>query len=106
MTPLEKQKRRDRCRRKKSDLLLPRLTFINVDPEGELVECQLETTQQSMVSFKFSRVLDQPTEIAQNLVSVPCAVRRVELPVSLFGSRSFAFLLFCVGLIQKFSFRI
>ena len=68
VTPMEKQKRRDRCRRKKSDLLLPRLTFINVDPEGELVECQLETTQQSMVSFKFSHVLDQPTEIAQNLV--------------------------------------
>jgi len=96
---MEKQKRRDRCRqRKKSDLLLPRLMFINVDPEGELVECQLETTQQSMVSFKFSHVLDQPTEIAQNLVSVPCAVRCVELlPVSLFASCcSFVLLLFCV----------
>lgn len=91
MAPPEKQKRRNRCRSKKiEERRLPRLTFINVDSEGELVECQLETTQHSMVSFKFSRVLDQPDEIAQNLVSVPCAVRRVELTAPLcfffFGS--------------------
>lgn len=72
--PPEKQKRRNRCRSKKIEARqLPKLTFINVDSEGELVECQLETTQHSMVSFKFSRILDQPDEIAQNLVSVPCA---------------------------------
>ena len=67
-------KRKDRVkhRKKKGISKLPKLTLINLDQEGEIVECQLETSAQSTVSFKFSRIVDSPAEIAQNLVSSQC----------------------------------
>ena len=48
---------------------MPRLTIINIEQHGEVVECQLETAKHSAVTFKFNRDDDQPIEIAENLVS-------------------------------------
>jgi len=48
-----------------------KLTVINVETKDdvELVECQLETAKHSSVSFKFSRLTDQPSDVAASLVS-------------------------------------
>lgn len=45
---------------------MPRLTIIGI--EGEVMECQLETSKQSTVSFKFSQNDDHPDDIANSLV--------------------------------------
>ena len=48
---------------------LPRLSVINLEQNGELVECQMEIKNGgSSVSFKFNRDNDQPEDIAENLV--------------------------------------
>lgn len=49
---------------------MPRLTIIGVDKDGGLIECQLEMSKQSAVSFQFSQDNDQPDEIADSLVWV------------------------------------
>ncbi len=49
---------------------MPRLTILRIDPDGEVVECQLETAKHSAINFKFNREDDQPSEIAANLVCI------------------------------------
>lgn len=70
----EKSRKRDKSKtkRKKSDRPMPHLSIISIDEDGGLMECQLETSKQSAVSFRFSRDNDQPDEIADGLVSQPC----------------------------------
>ncbi|ESO09648.1 hypothetical protein HELRODRAFT_184579 [Helobdella robusta] len=70
----DKAKRRDKSKPKKvrrSDprLALPNLTIQSIESDGDVIHCQLETSKQSMVSFKFSRDVDLPEDIAENLVS-------------------------------------
>ena len=49
---------------------MPRLSVINVEQNGELVECQMEIKNgASSVSFKFNRDNDNAEDIADNLVS-------------------------------------
>jgi len=47
-----------------------KLTVVNVDTkdDAEMVECQLETAKHTSVSFKFSRLTDQPNAVAASLV--------------------------------------
>jgi hypothetical protein len=51
----------------------PKLKLVNLEGENgvELVGCQLETARHQSVSFKFSRFVDQPNDVAANLVSLP-----------------------------------
>ena len=65
----KKKKERPKSKRKKPhDRQIPRLTVLNLEDDGEMVECQLETAKHSAVIFKFNRENDQPDEIADNLV--------------------------------------
>lgn len=86
----EKSKKRDKSKtkRKKTDRPMPRLSIISIDEDGGLVECQLETSKQSAVSFRFSRDNDQPDEIADSLVSQPCQWLQA---VALWSTVSFGF---------------
>jgi len=47
-----------------------KLTVVNADTKDdtEMVECQLETAKHTAVSFKFSRLTDQPNDVAASLV--------------------------------------
>ena len=63
-----KKKERPKSRRKKQEQRMPKLSIINVQQQGEVVECSLETGKHSTVSFKFNRDDDQPEDIAANLV--------------------------------------
>ena len=54
---------------------MPRLSVINVEQNGELVECQMEVKNgASSVSFKFNRDNDKAEDIADNLVSIYCCI--------------------------------
>lgn len=64
-TSRRREKSRSR-RRRGEHQLMPRLTIIGI--EGEVMECQLETSKQSTVSFKFSQNDDHPDDIANSLV--------------------------------------
>jgi len=57
------------CSQPRADCV--KLTVINVETNDdvELIECCLETGKHSSVSFKFSRLTDQPTDVAASLVS-------------------------------------
>ena len=68
-----KKDRTSKGKRKKTSNVeksMLRLTVIEIQREGdsEMVECQLETTTMSFVTFKFRTTEDQPDEIAANLV--------------------------------------
>lgn len=63
-----KKKERPKTRRKKQEPRMPKLSIIDVQQHGEVVECSLETGKHSTVSFKFNRDDDQPEDIASNLV--------------------------------------
>jgi hypothetical protein len=67
----EKRKRRpaekSKSRRKKS--LLPRLIVVSVEPDGDVVECQLETGKLPTVAFRFSLDSDKTSDITNSLVS-------------------------------------
>ena len=67
----KKKKDRQRGKRKVKghDHRMPRLTIIGIEQNGEVVECQLETAKHSAVTFKFNREDDEPSVIADNLVS-------------------------------------
>ena len=70
----DKSKRKDRpkIKRKKThehEKKMPRLAIIGIEQEAEVVECQMETAKHSAVTFKFNYDTDQPSEIANNLVS-------------------------------------
>ena len=70
--PGEKSKRKERSkikRKKTIDKQAPKLTIINIEQQGEVVECQMETAKHPCVSFKFNRDDDEPGDIAQTLVS-------------------------------------
>ena len=69
-----KKDRAAKTKRKKTsaaERAMPRLTVIGLEQEGDgcMVECQLETSTLSVVTFKFNSHEDQPDEIAANLVS-------------------------------------
>ena len=63
-----RKKERPKSRRKKVEQRMPKLSIINVQQQGEVLECSLETGKHSTVSFKFNRDDDQPEDIAANLV--------------------------------------
>lgn len=65
---IAKRRERSKLRRRRTEHLMPRLTIVGV--EGEVIECQLETSKQSTVSFKFSQHDDHPDDIADNLVII------------------------------------
>ena len=72
-TTSDKSKKREKSRprkTRKSDpkLALPHLTIQNIEADGDVIHCQLETSKQSTVSFKFSKDVDLPDDIANNLV--------------------------------------
>ena len=65
-----KKKEKPKPKHKKSERA-PKLTNIDLDKTLEVVECQLDTSKHSTVTFKFNKDDDQPVDIAQTLVSVP-----------------------------------
>ena len=62
----EKSKRSKKIQERQQ---MPRLTIKNLEQNGEVVECQLETAKHSAINFKFNREDDQPSDIAENLVN-------------------------------------
>ena len=56
-------------RRKTTERHMPKLTIINMENGGDVVECHLDTAKYSSVTFKFNCDDDQPGDIASNLVS-------------------------------------
>lgn len=66
----KKKKDRTKTKRKKgTEKQMPRLMLVSLSENNEEVECQLETAKHSFITFKFNRDDDQPSEIADNLVS-------------------------------------
>ena len=68
----KKKKDRPKTKRKKThehERKMPRLNIINIEQDGEVVECQMETAKHSAVTFKFNCEDDKPSEIAENLVN-------------------------------------
>ncbi|XP_064606454.1 serine/threonine-protein kinase WNK1-like isoform X2 [Liolophura sinensis] len=63
----ERVRKKSKSRRKKADRT-PRLTILAVDDQELEVECRLETSNRSTVTFRFSLENDRPEEIAENLV--------------------------------------
>ena len=66
-----RKKERQKSKRKKTERKVPRVSIINIEQGGEVVECQMEGANCSTVSFKFNPDDDKPSEIAENLVSEP-----------------------------------
>ncbi len=65
----KKKKEKPKAKRKKvPEKQMPRLSIFNIEQDGEVVECQLETAKHSSITFKFNMEDDQPSEIAENLV--------------------------------------
>ena len=48
---------------------MPKLSIMNIEQEGEIIECALEIGKHSTVTFKFNLEDDQPEDIAKMLVS-------------------------------------
>ena len=86
-TSEKRKKDRPKSRRKKTAAAeqrgIPKLSIINVQQQGEVLECSLETGKHSTVSFKFNRDDDQPEDIAANLVrsSYHLLCSLVEVPI-------------------------
>ncbi len=84
----KKKKEKPKAKRKKvPEKQMPRLSIFNIEQDGEVVECQLETAKHSSITFKFNMDDDQPSDIAENLVrwsmeeSVVCCCRSDILPM-------------------------
>ena len=60
----------------------PLLSVISLDDNE--VECQLKTAKQTTVTFKFNVNEDEPSEIAQNLVSIANSVAYLPRKISQF----------------------
>jgi len=72
--PERHRKKSTRSRRKRgNELQMPKLTYVNYELDAEVVECQLETTKHSNITFKFNLYADTPEDIARNMVS--CCTR-------------------------------
>ena len=70
VTVLEKCKiKRSGTKRKKPGIKLTVLSVSQVEGQSVTVECQLDTSKQKTVTFKFDRDDMVPTDIANNLVS-------------------------------------
>ena len=67
---------------------MPRVSIINIEQGGEVVECQMEGANCSTVSFKFNPDDDKPGEIAENLVS-GLSYKNILFPSTLIGSLLF-----------------
>lgn len=69
-TATEKSKiKRTGTKRKKPGIKLTVLSVSNVEGQTVSVECQLDTSKQKTVTFKFDRDDMVPADIANNLVS-------------------------------------
>ena len=67
---MEKGKiKRSGTKRKKPAIKLTVLSVIGIEGQSVTVECQLDTSKQKTVTFKFDRDDMVPTDIANNLVS-------------------------------------
>ena len=64
-----KKKEKPKSKHKKATEKAPKLIIIDLDREAEVVECQLEASKHSTITFKFNKDDDQPGEIAETLVS-------------------------------------
>ncbi|XP_050413122.2 uncharacterized protein LOC126827703 isoform X3 [Patella vulgata] len=65
-TALDKSKRKSRNKRRKTAEKMPRLKVLSLDKEE--IECELELSNRTILTFKFALENDKPDEIAQNLV--------------------------------------
>lgn len=61
--------KRSGTKRKKPGIKLTVLSVSNNESQSMTVECQLDTSKQKTVTFKFDRDDMVPTDIANNLVS-------------------------------------
>ena len=71
MLKVKKTKKKERTKSKRKKLAeknIPKLSILNIEQEGELVECALEIGKHS-ITFKFNLEDDQPEDIAKMLVS-------------------------------------
>ena len=65
----DKSKKKDKSKMKKKKNEKPKLCIIDLSQENEVVECQLEVSNNHSVNFKFNPDEDKPDEIADSLVS-------------------------------------
>lgn len=67
---MDKSKKKDKHKiKKKKPEKMPKLSLLHLEKNGEIVECQLETSKNHTVNFMFNREEDKADEIADNLVS-------------------------------------
>lgn len=94
---LEKCKiKRSTTKRKKPGIKLTVLSVSEVEGQSVTVECQLDTSKQKTVTFKFDREDMVPTDIANNLVS-----KFMKLLIRSFVVFERKFLKFDKGIIEK-----
>jgi WNK lysine deficient protein kinase len=70
MTNEKSKIKRTGTKRKKPGIKLTVLSVSNVEGHAISVECQLDTSKQKTVTFKFDRDEMVPTDIANNLVNL------------------------------------
>lgn len=74
---LEKCKiKRSATKRKKPGIKLTVLSVSQVEGQSVTVECQLDTSKQKTVTFKFDRDDMVPTDISNNLVSEIVVIKK------------------------------
>ena len=69
------KKKKTKVKRRKTIDKSPRVTVLSYEEAEQEVECRLELSNRSTITFKFALENDEPEEIAENLVS-PLLPRR------------------------------
>lgn len=69
MTGGTDKKKKTKVKRRKTLDKSPRVTVLSFEEADQEVECRLELSNRSTITFKFALENDKPEEIAENLVS-------------------------------------